>query len=97
MSSAAAIDAVSVFAPWSGEAERDLRLRIHRARDFATARAMRCKHSDARMIYWLAAQLAEERVFARLPNDDLMDTIKNLARLFLVAGWIERVNVADVG
>ena len=83
-------DAVSMFAPWCGEAERGLRVRIHRARDSATARATRCKHGDARTIYWLAGQMASARVFARMPNEELKDTIDNLARLFLVAGWIER-------
>lgn len=89
------MEAISVFAPWCGEAERALRVRIHRARDTATARATRCKHGDARMIYWLAAQLAAARVFARMPDGDLKETIDNLARLFLVAGWIERTDAPD--
>jgi hypothetical protein len=88
-------DAVSVFAPWCNETERALRIRIHRARDSATARATRCKHGDARTIYWIAAQLASERVFARMPDRDLKETIANLAHLFLVAGWIERTASPD--
>ena len=89
------LDAVSVFAPWCGETERGLRIRIHRARDSATARATRCKHAGARSIYWLAAQIAAARVFARMPNEDLKETIDNLARLFVVAGWIERTEAPD--
>ena len=81
-------DAVATFAPWSDANERALRIRIHRARDSATARATRCKHGNARQIYWLAAQLASARVFARMTDAELMQTIENLARLFLVAGWI---------
>lgn len=88
-------DAVSVFAPWCGEAERALRIRVHRARDTATARATRCKHGNARTIYWLAAQMASARVFARMPAEDLNQAIDNLARLFLVAGWIERSEAPD--
>ncbi len=88
-------DAVATFAPWSDANERTLRIRIHRARDSATARATRCKHGNARQIYWLAALLASERVFARMPDADLRDTIANLARLFLVAGWIERTEAPD--
>ena len=92
----ALLDPIDVFAPWSGASERALRLRIHRARDSATARATRCKHGSARSLYWLAAQLASERVFARMPDAELMRTIENLARLFLVAGWIERTDAPDV-
>jgi hypothetical protein len=91
----APLDAVGVFAPWAGADERALRIRIHRARDSATARATRCKHGDARTIYWIAAQLASARVFARMPNEELKETIDNLARLFLVAGWIERTDSPD--
>ena len=88
-------DAVGVFAPWCSEAERALRIRIHRARDIATARATRCKHGDARMIYWLAAQMASACVFVQIPAEGLKETIDNLARLFLVAGWIERAEAPD--
>lgn len=90
------LDAVGVFAPWAGADERALRVRIHRARDSATARATRCKHGEARTLYWVAAQMASARVFARMPNEELKDTIDNLARLFLVAGWIERTEAPDV-
>ena len=89
------IDAVGVFAPWAGADERALRVRIHRARDSATARATRCKHGEARTLYWIAAQMASARVFARMPNEELTDTIDNLARLFLVAGWLERTEAPD--
>ncbi len=91
----AAMDAISVFAAWSGEAERALRVRLHRAGNSATARATRSKHGSARALYWLAAQLASERVFARMPDAELMTTIDNLARIFLVAGWIERTDAPD--
>lgn len=91
----ALVNAIDVFAPWCGEVERGLRVRIHRARDTATGRATRCKHGNARTIYWLAAQMASERVFARMLVDDLQDTINNLARLLLVAGWIERSEAPD--
>lgn len=89
-------DAVSVFAPWCDEAERALRIRIHRARDTATARATRCRHGHARTIYWLAAQTASARVFARMPMEELNETICNLARLFLFAGWVELSEAPDV-
>lgn len=91
----ASADAVGIFAPWCGDGERALRLRIHRARDVATARATRSKHGSARNLYWQASELASARVFARIPEDDLRETINNLARLFLVAGWIERTEAPD--
>ena len=92
----APLDPITVFAPWCGPDERGLRIRIHRARDSATARATRCKHGNARTILWIAAHLAADRVFARMPNEDLKETLENLARLFLVAAWIERTEEPDV-
>ena len=89
------LTAVDVFAPWAGDQERALRIRIHRARDVATARATRSRHGGARALLWQAAQIAAERVFAPAPEDDLRETIGNLARLFLVAGWIERTEAPD--
>ena len=90
-----AADAVAVFAPWCGATERALRIRVHRARDTATARATRCRHGAAREIFWLAARSAELRVFARASEDELRETIDNLARLFMVGGWIERTETPD--
>jgi hypothetical protein len=88
-------DAISVFAPWCGDDERALRIRIHRARDAATARATRSKHGGARALFWQAAQIASARVFARISEAELRETIDNLARLFLAAGWIERTERPD--
>jgi hypothetical protein len=86
---------VAVFAPWAGPTDRPLRLRLHRAQAAATARATRSKHGNARSLYWLAAQLAAERVFARIGTDELNETILNLGQLFMVAGWIERSEAPD--
>jgi hypothetical protein len=72
-----------------------LRLRIHKARDLATARASRSKHGDARLLYWLAAQRAGARVFARVDEDELRETIMELTRLFQTAGSIERRDAPD--
>ncbi len=88
-------DAISVFAPWAGPDDRPLRLRLHRAQTVATARATRSRHGRARILYWLAADLAGERTFARTSPDDLKDTLAALARLFLTAGWIERSEASD--
>jgi len=90
------IDAVAVFAPWCDDAERALRVRIHKARDAAQARAIRSKHGRARTLYWVAAQMAGDWVFCRAPNEDLNDILAALSRLFLVAGSIERLEAPDV-
>src|SRR4051794_39680073 len=89
------LTAVDIFAPWSGADERALRLRIHRARDIAQARAGRSKHTRARAVYWIAAQLAGDWVFARAPNESLEGVLEALSRLFLVAGTLERLEVPD--
>jgi hypothetical protein len=89
------LDAISLFAPWAGSTEAALRQRIHRARDMACAAATRSNHARARALYWVAADIASERVFARLPDEDLWAAIHSLTRLFLVAGWIEAVEAPD--
>lgn len=89
------LDPVDVFAPWAGEEERALRIRIHRARDVATARAGRSQHGRARTLYWLAAQLASDWVFTRAPITDLSEILAALTRLFLTAGMIERLEAPD--
>jgi hypothetical protein len=87
--------AIDVFAPWAGAEERASRVRIHRARDVAQARATRSKHNRARSVYWLAAQFASDWVFARASNDALNEILAGLSRLFLVAGLIERLEAPD--
>ena len=51
------------------EAERALAFGFYKARDNGeTAKTIRCKHGNARTVYWLAAHTtASERVFARMP------------------------------
>ncbi len=95
MSAHQPIDPVGVFAPWAGEEEKALRVRIHKARDVAQARASRSKHGRARTFYWLAAQMASDWVFSRAPNEDLADVLASLSRLFLVAGSVERLEAPD--
>jgi len=87
--------AIQVFAPWCEPEQEALRHRIHRARDIAQARAERSCHSRARTIYWLAAQLASDWVFARVPTFQLDEIVAALSRLFLVAGQIERLEAPD--
>ena len=89
------VAAVTHFAPWAGDDERALRVRVHRARDIAQARACRSKHGRARSVYWIAAQMAGDWVFARAPNDDLQCILETLSRLFLAAGAIERLEAPD--
>jgi ABC-type branched-subunit amino acid transport system substrate-binding protein len=93
--SQSAADAVAVFAPWSGPRDRPVRLRLHRAQAAATARASRSKHGTARTLFWIAAQMAGARIFARIDADQLQDAIDNMSRLFLVAGYIERTEAPD--
>jgi hypothetical protein len=92
-----AADAVDLFMPGCDATERALRVRIHRARDVAVARATRSRHGAAREIFWLAARSAELRVFAYASEAELRETIDNLARMFLVANWVERTEMRDVG
>lgn len=92
---APAIDAISVFAPWSGEAERGLRLRLHKARDIASARASRSTFRRARLLYGVAAELASDWVFCRAESEALEDVLNALAQIFMAAGKIEKREATD--
>ena len=92
------LDAVSLFAPWCGPEEAALRQRIHRAWCNAVTAATRSQHANDRIAFWLAADLAEARVFARLPGDELSElktTLNHLAGLFKTARWVERTEAPD--
>ena len=89
------LDPVAVFAPWAAGEERALRVRIHKARDKATALAMRSEHRNARHLYWLAVEVAGSRVFARVTEDELRETLKAVSWAFLLAGWIEARDAPD--
>jgi hypothetical protein len=82
--------------PCIGMQERALRVRIHKARDLSQARASRSKHGRARVLYWVAAQLSSDWVFARgATDDDLNEILAALSLLFIVAGKIERLEAPD--
>jgi hypothetical protein len=87
-----------LFAPWCGPKEAALRQRIHKAWCAAVTAASCSKHANARIALWLAADLAEARVFARFPADELNElkaTLNHLAGLFRTARWIERTEASD--
>lgn len=86
---------VDIFARCESEGERPLRVRIHRARDRLVARATHSTHWRARSIYWWAADLATDWVFARASIDQLEDILAALSRTFLTAQMIERLEAPD--
>jgi len=90
------IDSVAALMPWSGPEDRPLRMRLHRAGIVAVARATRSKYGNARQIFWLAAQMAQARTFARVDVDHLQDGIAAVSYLFLAANIIERTELTDV-
>ena len=92
------LDAISLFAPWCGLEEAALRRRLHKAWCKAVTAATCSEHANARIAFWLAADLAEARVFARLPGDELGElkaTLNHLAGLFKTARWVERTEAPD--
>jgi hypothetical protein len=89
------LDPISALMPWATPEEKPLRLRLHRAGATAVARATRSRHGKARVIFWLAADICRERTFARLDIADLQESIEMIARLFVVANFIERAETED--
>lgn len=90
------IDPIAALMPWSGPKDRPLRLRLHNAGARAVARAMRSQHADARQLLWLAAEICQERTFARIDVDELNDTLSAITRLWLIVNFIERTGEPDV-
>lgn len=86
---------VQIFAPWAGPEEQSLHERLRRARDVALVRARRSPQTLARTLFWVAAQLADDRVWRPTPVDDLTEILAGLNRLFLTAGMIERLGTPD--
>lgn len=89
------LDPISMFAPWAGEPERGLRVRMYKARDIATKRARSSRHMQARLIYSVAAELASDWVFRRCEFDELERVLRALSQSFLAAGNIEAVEAPD--
>lgn len=89
------LDAIDLFCPGASDDERALRRRIQRAQGAAATSAARSQHSRARALYWWTAQFAADWTFQRAEIDELKDIIAGLARAFLVAGMIERLEAPD--
>ena len=87
-------DAVALYVPGAGPEERTLRLRIHRARDFACARAGRSSHPYARAVYQLIEDIASDLVFTRSNEGKLFGTINVLALLIRAANAFEELEPA---
>lgn len=84
---------IDTFAPWAGNEERALRLRIHRAQAVAVIRADRDPNPHARATYEIASDLALRWVFRRVDNlGDLERVILALAELFLAADNMTQVD-----
>lgn len=66
-----------------------LRLRIRRARAAAVGRAARSPRRGARHLFAIAARIADDRLSARLPAEELTDVLANVSRLLCVANWVE--------
>ena len=83
---ASTTDLVDHHMPGLGDAERELRQRLHRASSIALAKAHREPNASARELYWLAAQACGAWTFKR--TDDLGTLKRVLAavnQMFLAA------------
>lgn len=91
----APVDPIALFAPWADDEALALLRRIHRARDKMSACVRRSNHWRAREMYRWGFQLASDCTSARASADDLRQIIAALARTFLTAGAIERMEAPD--
>ena len=90
------LTAVDVFAPWAGEEERALRLRIHKAQTIAARRAAAERNGRAQALYFQAAGLALAWVFRRVEDiGDLERILWALNQLFMAADHIAVVEGPD--
>lgn len=86
---------VSIFAPWATGDERALRVRMHKARDIATARSTNSRHLRARLIYSVVAGMASDWVFRPAEIGELERVLRALNQAFLAASNIEAVESPD--
>lgn len=91
LSSRIASDPVAMFVPWAAELERKLRRRLHNARNIAAARAVSTKSDNACSLYWMVNEVASAWVFAPATEEQLLDILDGLTRLFLVADMFQRI------
>jgi hypothetical protein len=92
----AAADLVGMFVPEAEGAEKDLRARLHLARDTAQVRRERAKAYESGRLYAVAADVARAWVFRRgVTVEQLEEAIKVLTWLFLAAGAIDRIENSD--
>lgn len=90
----AAAAAVALWVPECGPAEQELRARLHVARDAASNRRASAQSIDASDLYALASSLAGAWVFRRPANkEQLTDVLAVLARIFVSAGVLERLEM----
>jgi hypothetical protein len=88
-------DLVALFVPTADEKEREVRARIHLARDQANARAERAESPESARIYHLAAAIASDWVFRRdAPIEDLNEVAAALSGMFLAAARFTRIEKA---
>lgn len=80
---------VDVFAPWAGDEERILRLRILKALNIASRRAPIERNRRARNTYYDMAELAHGWVYRRVSDiGDLERILWSLNYMFMAAGHI---------
>lgn len=92
-------DPIATFLPGCDGEELHLRRRLARARDIASSRVRTARSSDAQALLWMIVQTATAWLFASAPQDELQDAINHCVRLFMCAGFSERLEVehADLG
>ncbi|HUE80290.1 MAG TPA: hypothetical protein VMN38_11760 [Sphingomicrobium sp.] len=96
MSGQQPLDAVGQFAPWAGDEERALRVRIHRALTGAIARATRERNGRSRALYYVAAEVGQAWVFRRVDDcADLERVIRALCQLFMAADNVFQLEGPD--
>jgi hypothetical protein len=90
------LTAIDVFAPWATGAERQLRLRLHKAQTIAFARAAREEFREARWLYYLAGEVASAWVFRRVEDDASLERVLwGLNQLFLAADHFRQAEMTD--
>jgi hypothetical protein len=94
----AASAAVALWVPECDPKERELRARLHVARDAANTRSARAQSFDAGRLYAIASSIAGEWVFRRpADGEQLSDVLGVLARIFVSAGVLERLEAERDG
>ena len=83
-------DPIGLFMPGCTDDERQLRERLLKAREFATAQVVHLRSADARTLTWQLLDTVTTHLYASASLEELEDALSQCLRLSMCARYSER-------